>query len=139
MKSFAYVAADVSRRKNKGGSFRRFSMGWGNVCENDHPHPGPLPQEREKRSLSFVLDQRLDYADALPIKVEWLKRRSLSPGERAGVRASVKPFSSQRGIFPERERSPLAARGETEVLGCFRERSDVATRCGAAECVFVCR
>ncbi len=126
MKPFAYVVADVSRRKDKFGSSQRFTVGWKHVCENDRPHP----QEREKRSPSFVLNLRLDCANALPINVESLKRRSLSPWERAGVRASVNLFSSQRGLFPESERSPVAAREETEVLGNFRERSDVATCCG---------
>ena len=69
---------------------------------NVRPHPGPLPQEREKIIPSASASNRL--GDQILVAVNHLVRvvatracelssgvtsLSLSPGERAGVRASV--------------------------------------------------
>src|SRR5688572_19796936 len=69
---------------------------------NVHPHPGPLPQERERRSPVALKFERNVFAgvrgtngnDARTTQQSLrFKGRtesfSLSPGERAGVRASV--------------------------------------------------
>src|SRR5450759_3501067 len=76
------------------------------ICDDIRPHPGPLPQERENHSprfeqyqyarLSYVLqpmtqNQRRQWrAKELSSDVTLL---TLSPGERAGVRAGVKQNS----------------------------------------------
>ena len=72
------------------------------------PHPGPLPQEREKLSaslenslvtvavaaaLSFV--SRIAQPPASSASPMSGERFSLSPGERAGVRASVLQTNSK--------------------------------------------
>ncbi len=64
---------------------------------NVHPHPGPLPQERENRhpfsrrtSMYFAAN---DPGSATAIKTNKFSRDtawlSLSPGERVGVRAGI--------------------------------------------------
>jgi imidazolonepropionase-like amidohydrolase len=72
------------------------------ISVNARPHPGPLPQEREKRpsapgdekrqdvSQSFIPNKQETATSEGAVKsTETAAARSLSPGERAGVRASV--------------------------------------------------
>ena len=74
---------------------------------NDRPHPGPLPQEREKHSPRLghadapgcrVIFSAKDEQAAITIATDELSNAvaplSLSPGERAGVRAGVPPTNS---------------------------------------------
>jgi len=69
------------------------------------PHPGPLPQERENRSAGAGEIEHAKFIACLEAKSseaalaretnEFQKRAessTLSSGERAGVRASVKPI-----------------------------------------------
>ena len=78
------------------------------ICVHDRPHPGPLPQERENHSAvagefghtQFAMrpEAKSEDAETARESSEFPERadsHSLSPGERARVRASVKTnFSS---------------------------------------------
>jgi hypothetical protein len=79
------------------------------LLENVRPHPGPLPQEREKRSAlsgsagpvwcSLRLVSLINKAAIATREQRFHKGRSsvtLSSGERAGVRASVPQTNSFR-------------------------------------------
>jgi hypothetical protein len=76
---------------------------------NVRPHPGPLPQEREKRSAvageaglyQLFVRRSINSTDAAKARrsskfYETVHCCPLSPGERVRVRASVNAFSAHR-------------------------------------------
>ena len=67
-------------------------MGWGEVCVNDRPHPGPLPRGEGETLPAFRVKSATGLCECADATLRATQSHSLSPGERARVRASVNPF-----------------------------------------------
>src|ERR1043165_8285823 len=80
------------------------------ICFRNLPHLFPFPKERMPSGALLVYCQRLNQSNH-GLAAESLKRFSCSPGEKSGVRASVRPnyFLWSAAPAKQKRRSPLHA------------------------------
>ena len=82
------------------------------IGNDDLPHPGPLPKEREKRSPRFLEYRATGLAGQSFANHKTCDGFSFSPGEKAGMRADVKTNLQWSATF----RSLQGAKAEGSVI-----------------------